>query len=142
MDATLTLHVPASRDALGPAQQRLSGFLLAHGIGERTLYACELVLEEILTNIQNHGFDEPAGHVIEVQVTPGPQGVTLDFVDDGRPFDPRRQPEPAPAGSIEAATPGGRGLALVRRRAQSLDYQRRDGRNHLRVRVSSAPAAR
>lgn len=141
MNGTLTLQVPARRDALAPTQQQLTGFLLAHGIGGRALYACELVLEEILTNIQNHAFDDPGGHVIELQVTTDPLGVTLDFVDDGRSFDPLQQPEPAPAGSIESATPGGRGLMLVRRHAQSLSHQRRDGRNHLRVRVSRAAAA-
>lgn len=140
--ATLDLRVPARRDALAPAQQQLTGFLLSHGIGGRTLYACEVVLEEILTNIQNHGFDDPAGHVVELRVTLAPHDVTLHFVDDGRPFDPLRQPEPVRPGSIDDAPTGGRGLMLVRRQAQALGHERRDGRNHLTIRVARADAAR
>jgi anti-sigma regulatory factor (Ser/Thr protein kinase) len=138
VNTALQLQVQARRDALAPTQQQLTGFLVAHGIGGRTLYACELVLEEILTNIQNHAYDDAAGHVIDLRVTLESRGVTLDFVDDGRPFDPLQQPEPAPAGSIETASAGGRGLMLVRRHAQSVEHERRDGRNHLRVKVSRA----
>ncbi len=53
MNTALQLQVQARRDALAPTQQQLTGFLIAHGIGGRTLYACELVLEEILPNRQN-----------------------------------------------------------------------------------------
>jgi anti-sigma regulatory factor (Ser/Thr protein kinase) len=39
--------------------------------------------------------------------------------------------------SIDIAVPGGLGLMLVRKFAQSMSYERTDGRNCLRIRIAT-----
>lgn len=136
------MQVPGRRDALEPAQQRVSAFLSDHGLAGRTLYACELVLEEILANLINHAFDDGREHFIDVQVNLRPGEVVLQFSDDGQAFDPTQQTEPILPATIDDARPGGLGLLLVRRWAQGLHYHRDGGRNRLGVSIAHpGPAA-
>jgi len=65
-----------------------------------------------------------------------PDEIVLRFDDNGKVFNPLDAPAPTLPGSIEAAVPGGLGLVLVRRFAESVDYERRDGRNRLTIGVS------
>jgi sigma-B regulation protein RsbU (phosphoserine phosphatase) len=83
-----------------------------------------LVFEEIVNNISRYGFDDGREHPIEITGDIEDAHLTLTFDDAGRPFDPRTQPAAKPAGSLEEATIGGRGILLVRAAARRLDYQR------------------
>ena len=56
--------------------------------------------------------------------------------NDGIAFDPTQAAEPPIPASLLDAPIGGRGLKLLRRTARSLSYERREGRNRLRVAVA------
>ena len=58
--------------------------------------------------------------------------------DDGPAFDPLAAAAPDTSLGVEERPIGGLGIALVRRLMDEVEYERRDGRNHLRL----APAAR
>ena len=63
----------------------------------RTRYWCELVFEEIVSNIIRHGYADSQKHRISTTVAIHGDRVELYLEDDGVPFDPR-QPVPAPCG--------------------------------------------
>ena len=44
--------------------------------------------EEVLTNVAKYGHDDGAEHWVRVRLTLVAGEVTLEFTDDGRPFDP------------------------------------------------------
>ena len=52
------------------------------------------------------------------------QAVDLILEDDGVPFDPLRQPEPAVPESIDETQVGGLGLVLVRKLSTRMHYER------------------
>ena len=100
----------------------------------RTRYRCELVFEEIVSNIIRHGYADDREHQISVTVAVDSARVTLHFEDDGVAFDPR-QPVPAPAELVDS-DPGGRGLALVRSVSERIDYERTQQQNLLDVTIA------
>lgn len=120
---------------LDPVRLRTRALLEAAGAGARTVYDTELVLEEVLTNVIRHAFRDHGQHRIDIELAVGPDAVVLAFADDGEPFDPRAFPQRRAPSSIEEAEAGGLGLVLVRGVAQAIDYERRNDRNHLVIRV-------
>ncbi len=122
--------------ALEPARQAMLAFLVPAALSSTVVYQLELVLEETFMNLLWHAYTDGAEHHIDVTVQLQPDDVVLRFEDDGVAFDPTQAAEPErPASLLEAPT-GGRGLALVRRAAHSVGYERCEGRNRLRIAVA------
>ena len=112
-------------------------FLEAAGIGGQAAYVANLALEELATNILKYGYDDAAVHEIRLRVEIQPPVVRLILEDDGHPFNPLDLPEPDVHLPLEARPPGGLGLHLVRKLAERLAYERRDGRNRVTVEIRS-----
>jgi len=131
------LAVPCRVDAVEPTRQSLLRALDDGQIrlSERTLYRLELVLEEVLMNIARHGFGGKPNHHAMVELGLSDTAVRLQFEDEGQPFDPT-QPLREPVAQLADTPEGGRGLRLLQRTANALDYQRVDGRNLLRVTIA------
>jgi serine/threonine-protein kinase RsbW len=127
-------------DALEPARQAVEAFLAPAALSPQVVYKLELVLEEVFMNLLWHAFKDGAEHRIELTVDLLPEAVVLQFEDDGVAFDPTQATEPALPASLAEAPIGGRGLMLVRRAAQSLAYQRHEGRNRLCVALGRGQA--
>jgi anti-sigma regulatory factor (Ser/Thr protein kinase) len=138
--APLRLALRNELDEIDRARLELLRFLAPAKLPDRTIYRLELVLEEILANIIRYAFSEASPSAIELAVTLTAGDVVLTFEDRGRPFDPLDVPEPSRPADIAAASPGGWGISLVRKFADGLHYQRRDGRNVLEVRIAPDPA--
>lgn len=129
----LRLLLPAELLAVEQARSAVLRHIEALSLAPRTVYALELILEETLMNIARHGFGGVDGGTVEMTLAVDAEYLTLQFTDAGIAFDPTR---PAPVhrpATIDEAEPGGLGLALVRRHAHRLFYERRDGRNCLTV---------
>lgn len=139
-DGHLDLSIDPSRGDLAAATSALLAFLDGAGLDRAARYSSELVFDEIVPNILRYGRLRDDGEPIEIAVRIEAAAVVLDFVDDGTPFDPHNAPPPPRLDDLAHAPVGGFGLFLVREYAESIDYQRRDGRNHLRVRIRRAAA--
>ena len=126
-------------EEIGRARLALLQFLAPAKLPDRTIYRVELVLEEILGNIIRYAFTELSPSAIELAVTLVGGVVVLTFEDGGTPFNPLDAPEPTRPTDIANAKVGGWGLSLVRKFSDRLDYQRRDGRNRLEVRIAPDP---
>ncbi len=120
---TLRLQLQADRSALNTARQAVLAHLAGHAVSARTLFRLELVLEELLMNLIEHAQPGAAPLRIELGLRLLPQEVLLEIEDNAAPFDPQAVPPPAAATSIATATPGGRGLMLIRKSVQSLHHE-------------------
>lgn len=132
------IDVAPGADGLESARLRLVS-ALAHmdpTPSRAAVYAVELVLEEYATNARQHG---GAG---SVGVLPHDHGATieLEFRDDGAEFDPTTAALPTPPRDLDAAEPGGLGLALMAHYASAWSYEREPQANRLRVFVDKHPA--
>jgi serine/threonine-protein kinase RsbW len=134
--ALIQLCFPSTSRGFTHAFGELRQALDAHRLGPQAKYKCELVFEEIVTNILKHAYPDQAEHDIAVTVDLAKPLIVMRVEDDGRPFDPSRYPPPQADREILTARDGGRGLVLVRRAARSLQYERTaESRNRLTVTV-------
>lgn len=131
--ARLQLSVGNRLAAVEPARLAVREFLSPHGLGARSIYGVELVLEEVLVNAIAYAFPAGGEHAIEVSVEVRPDTLQLCFEDHGLAFDPLHAPAPATPTALSQTPPGGRGLLLVRKFAQTAEYRRSHGRNQLTV---------
>jgi anti-sigma regulatory factor (Ser/Thr protein kinase) len=134
-DDALRLRVAPDAAGLASGQHAIREFLAVANVTERAAYHAALAFEELLTNVIRHG--RPAGDApVDVSIRVTDARVTLEFTDDGPPFDPLTVPAPTQPASIDEATIGGLGIFLVRSAAEHMAYQRIGGRNHLTVAIA------
>ena len=100
---------------------------------DRTAYALQLCIEELVANVVLHGRRAAGPITITLRLEMAPLRLTIE--DDAQGFDPTATTMP------DAETVGGRGLLLVRRFCREWRYARRDGRNVLELVFSEGRGA-
>jgi sigma-B regulation protein RsbU (phosphoserine phosphatase) len=96
-----------------------------HALADEVVFDLRLALEEAVSNIIRHGHTGEDGEIlIGLDVTP--EAVTATVEDDGAPFDPLAQPDPA-----DASAEGGLGVLLMKGLMDEVDYRRHGARNVL-----------
>ena len=96
-------------------------------------FQVDLVLEELVLNVVNHGSGGREGE-IKIKLVSDEEAVTIQIIDDGRPFDPLTDaPEPDTESSIEDRAVGGLGIHLVRTMMDEVSYRREENKNHMRL---------
>ena len=100
-------------------------------LSDDEIMSINLVLDEVVTNTIEYGYDEPGRHEIKVTLAVEGGTLTIEIEDDGRPFDPLSAPPPDLTLSIDKRPVGGLGIHLVRSVMDSVEYQRRGDRNVL-----------
>lgn len=135
---TRRLSVPASDAGVREAQDALAALCAAHGLSKAVSWPVEVSLDEVLANVVHHGLAGRAsarvGVEIRVDSSARPPVCELVVTDDGPPFDPLALAEPDTTLGVDERPAGGLGIPLVRRLMDAVEYERRDGRNELRLR--------
>lgn len=131
MAETLTLEVHNSHDSIAAAIGPAEAWLEQHGAGPDAAYLALLAIEELVTNSMKYGYDDGAEHTIEIVFTVEGATLTVTVIDDGRPFDPLAAPEPDLDVPVEERGAGGLGIFLLRKMADAMSYERRDGTNRV-----------
>jgi phosphoserine phosphatase RsbU/P len=108
----------------------------------RLLTTVDLAVEELFTNMVKYGTGSTAA--VEVDLTALENGVEVTLTDhDVEPFDITRLPEVDIDAPIEKREPGGLGLHLIRRMADSVeyDYTKESRQSRITLRFSGARLA-
>ncbi|MCE2431439.1 MAG: ATP-binding protein [Candidatus Latescibacteria bacterium] len=96
------------------------------------VYQVDLVLEELIVNTVNYGYDDDARHEIEVTLISDEDVFTVEIIDDGHAFNPLEDaPEPDLDLGIEDRPIGGLGIHLMRVMMDDVHYRREQNKNHL-----------
>lgn len=93
-------------------------------------FAIELCLEEVLSNIVRHGYRGEAGHPLTVEFRAEDGKATFVVEDSASAFEPTKPADAVPQ-DLETMTPGGQGLRLLFRFADSVAYERRSAGNRV-----------
>jgi len=141
---TRQLSVPATDDGIRAALDALQALLAAHGLSKAVTWPAEVSLDEVLANVVRHGLEgrgETASVDLELRLDAGAEPPVCEVVvtDDGPAFDPLGAPEPDTSLGVEERPVGGLGIALVRKLMDETEYERRDGKNRLRLRRRLVP---
>ncbi|MGD8603599.1 MAG: ATP-binding protein [Anaerolineales bacterium] len=106
---------------------------------DQTNYACQLAVYEACENIIKHGYGEPGFEdTIKMVLSAGPGELLVELEDSAPPFNPVEELEPM---EIEPHDPpvGGLGLVIIHRVMDEIEYQRKNGKNYLRLRKLVQP---
>jgi serine/threonine-protein kinase RsbW len=142
MPALLSVTLVSKRSEIGRLHQLIDAFGEERGVPGSVLFAVNLALDEIVTNIIVHGHGERADHNIQVDVVLD-QGVLEATVrDDAPPFNPLAVPPVDLTAPAEGRPIGGLGVHLVRSVMDSVDYRREGAQNVLVISKAIAASAR
>jgi serine/threonine-protein kinase RsbW len=108
-----------------------------HQLPADVLRSLQVAVDEVVSNVIKYAWPSGGTHEVLLRVGLRSDHVEVEIVDDGVPFDPR-DPPPPPAFELEAGglPIGGRGLRLVDRLMDEVDYTRLGNQNRLRIRKS------
>ncbi len=109
----------------------LDGIASASGVGAQTLFAAEICLEEIFSNIVRHGGPPATAKAPEVavEIEIDPEHLRLTLSDDGQPFDVSEAPAKPISEPLRDLQPGGLGILLAKSFSAKLTYRREGGLN-------------
>ena len=133
--ATRQLAIRASAEDIRPASEWLATIGNEHGIPGDQIFRLDLCLNEALGNIVFHGgpsaHEAPVFLTLTVSTDDGEHRAALSVSDAGIPFNPLQAEAKHQAPSLAEATPGGLGLTMIAGYCDRLDYDFRNGCNHL-----------
>ena len=133
MGTNLSLKVKSNREELDNITEAIEGLGLEEVWPSELLYRVNLVIEELVLNIMDHGHEaDDTESEIDITLTSGPESVTIEISDDGVEFDPVNDaPVPDIEAPIQDRSIGGLGVHFARTLMDEFTYRREDGRNHL-----------
>ena len=129
---SLQRFFPRRIDVLDDIFAFVAEFLAAAEIDRSAAFDLDFILEEMFTNMvkYNRGDARPIG----VELERLGDRVRIRLTDAGvAPFDPSRLPAADTSSPLAERRVGGLGVHLVRRMAESLTYEHRDGTNIVTV---------
>jgi anti-sigma regulatory factor (Ser/Thr protein kinase) len=125
-DGSITIQLPAEVKEIERLNRVVRQFGELHEIPGRTLYAVNLALDEVVTNVVLYGFEEGNQETVTVQMSVNSAELRCEVVDGGRAFDPLQAPTPDLSAPLQDRELGGLGIHLVRSLMDRVNY-RRDG---------------
>lgn len=129
-----TLQIIPRLASVQEALDFISEWGAQYGLGENEIYHCHLSVDEIITNVVEHGFefDEQAGFIrIEIESIEG--GVIIEVIDNAPLFNPLMHPTPDPSLPLLEREGGGWGIHFVRKFMDAVTYHSTGGLNRLRM---------
>lgn len=133
----LQLRGKADAADLRALLDRLEAGLQQMGVAGDALLRARLVVDELFGNVLVHQ-RQLSQVTLDVTATLDDDGLALQVRDTALAFDPTSAPAPNLDAALGQRAIGGWGLHLVRSLCDHFEYQRRDGGNHVHLRLSPA----
>ena len=114
-------------------------FALKAGLSDKDLFALQIVVEELVTNVIDYG-EVPVGeHAATVDLTAKDGLLTIVIRDRGKEYNPLLREDPDVTLPAEERPIGGLGVHFCKKLTDTQDYERRDGCNVLTIRKKVSP---
>jgi anti-sigma regulatory factor (Ser/Thr protein kinase) len=129
----MRLKIRNDLEEMARLREAVVGFAHEKSLSEDIVFALDLCLEELVTNVIFYGYEDQNQHSIDVSLNLVDGSLILQIIDDGKEFDPTHLPEPNLDIPLEERKIGGLGVHLVRNYVDSMEYKREDGQNILTI---------
>lgn len=129
------LIVPARLEELENVVGFVTGQLEEYGCSMKLLMQIEIAVEEIYVNIAHYAY-RPAGDgfaEIRCEITENPLQVTIQFLDDGIPYNPLEKEDPDVSMGADDREIGGLGIFMVKKSMDGIKYSYENGKNILTI---------
>ena len=126
--------MPAKTESI----ERVSEFFIEKlsdcSLDEETVSQIEIITDEIISNIAGYAYPENEGELTaSITVSDDKDIIELCFTDSGVQYDPTAKPDPDTTLSDDERPIGGCGIFIVKNLADSVSYDRRGGKNILKI---------
>jgi anti-sigma regulatory factor (Ser/Thr protein kinase) len=101
------------------------------GLGEEGRFAVRLAVEELCSNVIEHGYGTQAPGELTLRLAVGPDGLAVTVADRAPLFDPSQAPAPDLSSDWLERRVGGLGVHLVRHVMDELRHEPRPGGGNL-----------
>jgi anti-sigma regulatory factor (Ser/Thr protein kinase) len=109
-------------------------FAAKAGLSDKDLFALQIIVEELVTNVIDYG-GVPAGeHAVHVDLILEDGEMTICLTDRGKEYNPLLREDPDTTLPAEQRPIGGLGVHFCKKLTDAQDYERRDGCNVLTLR--------
>jgi len=131
MTMELLLQLSNNRPEIRNLRNRFDIFAKDNEIPTKAIHDIQLALDEIVTNIVEYGYDDDGKHLIDIKFILNEQSLEIIIIDDANPYNILGKEKPDTSLSLEDKPIGGLGIYLVQHLMTNIDYDYRDGKNHL-----------
>jgi|SRR5665213_2029157 len=135
--APQTLILKNDVDEIPRLAEFVDSFCRSLGPAPKALFSLHVALEEAVTNVIRHGYQDGLPHrfTLALMVAPGGRLKAI-LTDDAPPYDPMARPPVDTSLPFEQRPIGGLGVHLVKTLMDSVRYERRDGNNILTMELA------
>ena len=106
-------------------------FALKTGLSDKDLFALQIIVEELVTNVIDYG-GVPAGeHAVRVDLSAEGGELLIRLTDRGTEYNPLLREDPDTTLPAEQRPIGGLGVHFCKKLTDAQEYERRDGCNVL-----------
>lgn len=131
------LRVPGTLSSVRDVCDFVSEAARDAGLGEDAIFHCQLSVEEICTNIVEHGYKyNGSDKSIDVVVRAHPDHIIISIYDDAPRFNPLDLKAPDPGIPLWEREGGGWGVYFVRQYMDDVRYSFEEQRNQLILKKS------
>jgi anti-sigma regulatory factor (Ser/Thr protein kinase) len=109
-------------------------FATRAGLGDKDLFALQIVVEELVSNVIFYGGVPPGEPAARVDLAVEDGEVVMRLTDRGREFNPLERAAPDTTLPAEQRPIGGLGIHFCKKLTDAQRYERADGRNVLELR--------
>lgn len=128
------LTVPASTLKLDDVLNFINTELESHDFPMKVQMQIAIAVEEIFVNIANYAYSPAEGDVMVCcEIENDPLSVTIQFIDDGKPYDPLLKSDPDTTLSAEERDIGGLGIFMVKKSMDHIHYKYKNQKNILTI---------
>ena len=92
-----------------------------------------LAMEEAVVNVMDYAYPEGTEGEVDIEAIADEAQLHFTISDSGKPFDPTAKEEVDTTLSAEERPIGGLGIHLIRQLMDNISYERKDGKNILRL---------
>lgn len=106
-------------------------FAASAGLSDKDLFALQIVVEELVTNVIDYGQVPKGEHAARVDLEADGGILTIVITDRGREYNPLLREDPDTTLPAEERPVGGLGVHFCKKLTDTQNYARVDGRNVL-----------
>jgi len=124
----------SDRDELNKLEGFTADFAAKAGLSDKDLFALQIVVEELVTNVIDYGCVPAGEHAARVDLEATDGQLTIVITDRGKEYNPLLRDDPDVTLPAEERPIGGLGVHFCKKLTDAQEYARRDGCNVLTLR--------
>lgn len=130
----MNLTVDAELSNIAVVQKKALSYALQAGCNTAVCNKIDLIIEEMMVNIIEHGYQGRSGKInFTCKASHASQASNLElcFIDQGVAFNPLSRKKETIETDLQQTKPGGLGIFLTAKFAESIEYKYKNNSNHL-----------